>query len=204
MRQRSQPRFKPKMSWTQFLPTDLVEICRIYSANEIQAMLVTRDFVGFMMPVLYCSWCYFTFTPTWDSNNHWLRCNDQLIMGVTGADHHRCRRLRSTWRSWRSPVKHPLSQTSQDSVGVCTVHTSAIFMWFAEATRQKRLGVNHTGACCVYLSPTARGVSLHIQSVSVAALSADRRNSVTKQQGDWHPSHPPRRSAWRCTHRWML
>lgn len=144
----------------------------------------------FIMPVFYCSFCFFTFTPSWDTNNHQLRCDVQLVMGMTGADHH-CH-LCSTWRRWWSPVKHPLSQTSsQDSVGVCTVHKSATFMWFAEATRQKCLSVNHTGVCCVYPSPTARGVSLHIQAVSVAALSADRRNSMTKQQGDWHPSRPP-------------
>lgn len=53
------------------------------------------------------------------------------LWGATEADHHHhlhCRRLRSTRRSWRFPVKHPLSLTaSQDGVGVCTVHTSATF-----------------------------------------------------------------------------
>lgn len=56
---------------------------------------------------------------------------------------------------------------------------------------KKRLSVNHTSVCCVYPSPIVRGVSLHIQAGSMAALSADRRSSVTKQQGDWHPSRPP-------------
>lgn len=180
-------------------PTTSICIISIYK----QTLIKTNCYVAAVTfriyyVVFFCTGCLFT--PSWDTTSHRPSWSDKLVTGVTGADHHHL-----LCCTWRTPVKHLLSQTSsQDSAGVCTVHNSATFMWFAEAGRQKHLCVNHTGAWCVYRSPTARGVSLHIQAVSVAALSADRRNSVTKQQGDWHPSSPPRRSAWRCTHRWML
>lgn len=127
---------------------------------------------------------------------------------------------------WGSPTKNnqssPIGWDAHDvwspSLILCVQHmkTLPVKLWvrpLPETVRvcvqctllpQKVFGVNHTGACCVYPSPTARGVSLHIQAVSVAALSADRKSGMTKQQGDWHPSRPPRHSAWRCTHRWML
>lgn len=65
---------------TNDFPADLVETRRINSANTIQAMLITRDFVWFIIPVVYCNWCFCT--PTWDTSNHWLTCNDQLVVGV--------------------------------------------------------------------------------------------------------------------------
>lgn len=76
-------------------------------------------------------------------------------------------------------------------MGVCASHSPAGFTWYAEATRHKSVW-RQSRRCraCVYSSPTARGVSLRIQTASVAALYADRRIGVTKQRGDWHPSRP--------------
>lgn len=126
-------------------PARLIETYRVYSSKAIQAMLETRDLVGFHHACILLF--LYVYTHVGRQQPSTTRRNDQLITGVTGADRHRCRRLCSTWRSWRSPVKHPLSQTtSQDSVGVCTVRTSATFMRLVEATRQKCFGVNHTGA----------------------------------------------------------
>lgn len=160
-------------------------------------MLVTRDIVGFVMPVFNCSRCFSSrLHPRGTSTTIDVDPTiSSSLGGATEADHHhhhhrRCRRLRSTRRSWRFPC-----ETSFESDCLprrCRCLYSAHFCHIHSATRQKRFGVNHTGACCVYpQSPTARGVSLHIQAVSVEALSADRRNSVTTQRGDWHPSQPP-------------
>lgn len=161
-------------------------------------MLVTRDTVGFVMPVFNCSRCFSScLHPRGTSTTIDVDPTiSSSLGGATEADHHhhhhrRCRRLRSTRRSWRFPC-----ETSFESDCLprrCRCLYSAHFCHVHSATRQKRFGVNHTGARCVYpQSPTARGVSLHIQAVSVEALSADRRNSVTTQRGDWHPSQPPR------------
>lgn len=93
-------------------------------------MLVTRDIVGFVMPVFNCSRCFSScLHPRGTSTTIDVDPTiSSSLGGATEADHHhhhrRCRRLRSTRRSWRFPVKHPLSLTaSQDGVGVCTVHT---------------------------------------------------------------------------------
>lgn len=142
-----------------------------------QKLICASHFMTFLGVTIKELSLVFTYKPIgWDAHHAW---SPSLTLCVQY----------STWRSL------PVSETVQVSVQ-CTL--------LPHSTRQKVFGVNHTGACCVYPSPTARGVSLHIQAVSVAALSADRKSGMTKQRGDWHPSRPPRHSAWRCTHRWML
>lgn len=153
-------------------------------------MLVTRDIVGFVMPVFNCSRCFSScLHPRGTSTTIDV---DPTISSSLGGD----------WS--RSSSSSPLSSSPQHTAKLtipcetsfesdCLPRRCRCLYSAHSATRQKRFGVNHTGARCVYpQSPTARGVSLHIQAVSVEALSADRRNSVTTQRGDWHPSQPPR------------
>lgn len=86
-----------------------------------------------------------------------------------------------------APVTHPLSHaSSQDGA---RVWYSAHFCYVHTVHRGETCLASIRQVCVA--CPTVRGVSLHMRVVFVAASSADRRNSVTKQCRGWHPSRPP-------------
>lgn len=127
--------------------------------------------------------------------------------GATEADHHhhhrRCRRLRSTRRRWRFPVKHPLSLTaSQDGVGVCTVHTSATFT--LQPGKSVLASITQVRVVYTHRVPQ-REVSVSIYKLYLWKLCLLTGGTAWQHSGETgiHLS-PPGRSAWRCTHRWML
>lgn len=172
-------------------------------------MLVTRDTVGFVMPVFNCSRCFSSrlhprgtsttidVDPTISSSlGGRLKPIIIIIIAVVvvSAAHGEVD---------DSPVKHPLSLTaSQDGVGVCTVHTSATFT--LQPGKSVLASITQVRVVYTHRVPQ-REVSVSIYKLYLWKLCLLTGGTAWQHSGETgiHLS-PPGRSAWRCTHRWML